>query len=242
MADSIVIQGQPTGSEAPKPETPPAGERPAWLPEKFKNPEDLATAYAELERKQSAPKPEGEAPKPPETPPTTPPAGLDFDALGKEWVESGGKLSEASKKALSDKGIPESAVAGHVEGAKAKANALVQEITSLAGNPANLAAIYEWAKANMTPAEIAAYDATVSTGDTEAVKLAFGGLQAKYIAANGQDPALLGGEGSPTMAGVKPFASKAQVVAAMRDPRYKNDPAYRAEVEARVAKTDMFGA
>ena len=34
--------------------------RPEWLPEKFKNAEELAKAYGELEKKQSTPEPVAE--------------------------------------------------------------------------------------------------------------------------------------------------------------------------------------
>ena len=37
----------------------------------------------------------------------------------------------------------------------------------------------------------------------------------------------------------KPYASREAQQAAMRDSRYKNDPAYRQEVEARIAVTDF---
>ncbi len=37
-------------------ETPIESERPEWLPEKFESAEDMAQAYAELEKKQSEPK------------------------------------------------------------------------------------------------------------------------------------------------------------------------------------------
>ena len=51
-------RGQSIQSESEKVEetqTPIESERPEWLPEKFESAEDMAQAYAELEKKQSEP-------------------------------------------------------------------------------------------------------------------------------------------------------------------------------------------
>ena len=48
MAETTIrVEGNVTGSEAPVPEV--AEDRPEWLPEKFKSPEELSKAYGELE-------------------------------------------------------------------------------------------------------------------------------------------------------------------------------------------------
>ena len=96
----------------------------------------------------------------------------------------------------------------------------------------------EWAKANMTPAEIAAYNAAVSSGNADQAKLAALGLSAKFSKAVGSDPQrLLGGQkaGSDDV-----FESTAQVTEAMRDPRYAKDPAYRAKVQAKLSRSNIF--
>jgi len=89
-------------------------ERPEWLPEKFKSPEDMAKAYGELEksftksRQEDAPK-EAEAEEQPaeekETLEIKPQeeqakevvenAGIDYDALATEYAENNG-LTEAN--------------------------------------------------------------------------------------------------------------------------------------------------
>ena len=47
---TVEMEGSITGAEAPSDVEPQQGERPEWLPEKFKNPEDMANAYSELEK------------------------------------------------------------------------------------------------------------------------------------------------------------------------------------------------
>ena len=59
MVDKIEISEGQTGAEAPKEDAKPVlkeepkGERPEWLPGKFKSPEEMAKAYGELEVKLS---------------------------------------------------------------------------------------------------------------------------------------------------------------------------------------------
>ena len=55
----------------------------------------------------------------------------------------------------------------------------------------------------------------------------------------GQGPSLYQGSTSGD-GGIKPFGSTAQVTEAMRDPRYATDPAYREQVEKRMAVSSIF--
>ena len=51
MSETITITEAETGPEAPQEEAQDnQSERPEWLPEKFKTPEDLAKSYSELEK------------------------------------------------------------------------------------------------------------------------------------------------------------------------------------------------
>ena len=63
--------------------------------------------------------------------------------------------------------------------------------------------------------------------------MAVKGLYAQFLAAGGKPPQLMQGGTSGT--GVKPYSSTAQITEAMKDARYKNDPAFRASVEQRLS-------
>jgi hypothetical protein len=63
-------------------------------------------------------------------------------------------------------------------------------------------------------------------------------LFSQFTAAGGKTPQVV--MGATQGASVKPFNSAAQVTEAMKDPRYKNDPAYRQNVEQRLAVTSIF--
>jgi hypothetical protein len=69
-------------------------------------------------------------------------------------------------------------------------------------------------------------------------------LQFDYLMSNGMEPRLLSGQ--PASEASKGFASEAQVVAAMSDPRYMqgadHDPAYVEEVARRLAISNVFAA
>lgn len=233
--------------------TPPEGtegtpqeDRPQWLPEKFKSPEDMAKAYSELEAKLGAPKAPVEAPKA-ETPPPAEatiadaekalaPAGLNLQEFNAEFAQKG-ELSPESYDKLLKAGYDKAIVDQFIEGQKARATQFEGAIMTEVGGSDRYTEMVTWAKANLSPAEIDAYNSAVSTGNPESAKLAALGLNAKFTQAVGSEPKLIGGQKASTSEG---FESTAQVTEAMRDPRYKNDPAYRNKVQAKLAASSVF--
>lgn len=63
------------------------------------------------------------------------------------------------------------------------------------------------------------------------------GLNAQYRSAIGSEPNLIGG-GKAAAADV--FESTSQVTEAMSDKRYRSDPAYRARVQAKLLRSNVF--
>ncbi|MFB2563644.1 hypothetical protein [Rhizobium sp. IMFF44] len=214
-------------------------ERPSWLPQKFEKPEDLAASYAELERKLSGG--QQETPKSDvnveEARDTVNALGLDFDALGTEFADTG-SLSDASYKALADKGLGREIVDAYIEGQQAKADLLRAEVLLSVGGEQTYADMSAWAAANLTNAELDAYNNQVESGNLTAAKMAVQGLKARFEAENGAEPRLLNGDTGGNS--VEVFRSTAELTAAMRDPRYKKDAAYRADVERKLSKSSLF--
>lgn len=243
--DALAATFQPPGAA---PAAAPA--RPEHIPEKFWDAstgtarvDEMAKAYAELEKVRAGTTP----PAPPAAQPTDPakapdgaPAGVDYAALTTEFTEKGA-LSEASYKLLADKGIPKEVVDSYIESQKVAAQATTQAAVSeahgLAGSAEAYSAMLDWAATNLSAAEQAAFDKAV-VGDPANRKQAIVALKAQYQAARGSAPNLLSGEGASS--GVGAFQSRAEVTAAMRDPRYKADPAYRADVERRIGAMAVF--
>lgn len=246
---TVVPAGTPT------PETP---QRPAWLPEKFESGEALAKSYAELEKAFHA-KGGTKPAEPPATPPATPPApvagiptitpeapkepaaapaGIDMAAIGAEFTTNGG-LSPETYEALAAKGMDKATVDTFIAGQQAIATRLRADIASVAGGEEQLNAVLAWANQNLSPEAVAAYNAAAATKDVGLVKLALTGIVSQFNAANPKEPTFVkgGSNAPPTADGALPWSSNAEMIAAINDPRYAKDPAYRKMVEARHAAT-----
>jgi len=252
MVDSIQLTAEETGPEAPTtPEQPP--ERPEWLPEKFKTPEDMAKAYGELEGKLGGGQ-DDKGEKGEEGPPgdlkITPSdnaaaeqaedmlskAGLNMQDYAEEFATNG-QLSEETYSKLDEAGFPREIVDQYVAGQQAVAEQMSSSIFQTVGGQEAYQGMAEWAGKNFTQAEAEAYNTAMDSGNMETIKLAVQGLQARYVAANGQDPNLVRGGSAPS--GAKPFASNAELGRAMDDPRYSTDKAYREGIHARLAVSNL---
>ena len=225
----------PAGEAAP---STPAGDRPAWLPAGFETPEAFAAAYTELAGKQ-APAAEAPATAPAlaEVESKVADAGLDMSEFTTEF-DKDGKLSDASYAKLAKGGLDKGFVDSFIAGQQALQQQFVSSVHETVGGTEAFAKVQNWARANLTPGEAAAFNSVMEKGDLETSKLAVRGLQARFEAANGSEPSLIGGASSaPAAPG---FESTAQVTAAMRDPRYRSDPAYRNSVIAKLGQSNVF--
>ena len=113
----------------------------------------------------------------------------------------------------------------------------VNTVQNAAGGEANYNRVVSWAAENLTDAAIDAFDSVVDSGNTMAIQIAFAGLQAEYNEANGYEGRMLQGK-APNRSG-NAYRSQAELVAAMGDPRYDTDPAYRADVVAKLEQSDI---
>ena len=115
--------------------------------------------------------------------------------------------------------------------------AQVNSVMNSAGGESNYNKVIEWASINLGDRQIDAFDSVVDSGNPAAIGIAFQGLQSAYNEANGYEGRMLQGR-APSSAG-EVFRSQAELVAAMGDPRYDNDPAYRADVVAKLNNSDL---
>jgi len=223
-------------------------DRPTWLPEKFQSPEELAKAYAELEKKlggQTPPKTEAPKPQTLQVDAQTEAAqtavadaGLDWSAL-EDKVVTNGALEEGDYAALEKAGIPKVMVDNYIEGIKAQSEKITNEVLGSIGGRENFDAMASWMTQNLTPAEIESFNKVMGSRDLHSMKLAMSGMYQKYTAVAGETPKLLKPAGNNAPSG-SVFRSTAELVEAMKDPRYNKDPAYRADVEARLARSEIF--
>ena len=210
---------------------------------KFKSPQDLAKAYAELQRKmgqQSAAEPQ---PEPVAEPEAAEAPGYSADqaseVYGKEAVEllagkgvnlaelmwnadQGADISEHYDTLAETFKVPRQVVENYVSKAQSAPSAGeaglsesdATELLQSVGGQENFDQLSGWAKSNLPAEELASYNAVVDSGNKEAISWALKAMQARQAAPDAVvEPQLYGG-GSPTDTVVK-FESQQQVLDAM---------------------------
>ena len=218
-------------------------ERPEWLPEKFKSPEDMAQAYSELEKKM------GQGTNEEQTAETTEDnegdvqddkpddnENADYNDVvvdaSKEFFENDGQLSEETYEKLAKAGLPKELVDSYAAGQQALLQSEEGEIKSVANGQFD--AMAEWANDNLQQEEIDAFDDIVTTGTKEQAKFAVKSLYDRYTQANGSSPRLV--QGAVTGGSTMPFKSMQELARAQSDPRYKSgDKAYHEEIDRRLS-------
>jgi len=108
-----------------------------------------------------------------------------------------------------------------------------QEIVKSVGGDKAYAETLAWAAENLSPEEVAAYDNVVNSGNKDAVFFAVQALNQRYRDAVGFEGKPVSGKAVKNT--VKGFRSQAELARAISDPRYRNDPAYRIDIEERLA-------
>ena len=116
----------------------------------------------------------------------------------------------------------------------------IQDIQNFVGGEAEYANLIGWASENISQQYIDAFDEVVDTANAPAIQMMVAGLMATYNENNGYEGRMLSGRAAQDVGSVVPFRSQAEVVAAMSDPRYDNDPAYRADIMQRLEISNTF--
>ena len=219
--------------------------KPEGIPDKFYDAETgkvdydaMAKSYTELEKKQSG-KPEVDPPvKEPKTADeAVEKAGLDMGALTAEYDANEG-LTDDSYAALEAVGIPKATVDQYIQGQKALVAQAQTEAYSLTDGKEGYEAMSQWAKANLSAEELTNYNTQVNSPNSKVRSMAIRGLHAQFSADSGEGKPLVHGNNSATADG-SGYKSRAQMIEAMQDSKYQSDPAYRAEVEAKVARSSF---
>ena len=95
----------------------------------------------------------------------------------------------------------------------------------------------QWASQNLSEQEIGLYDAAMDKGDPLTMFFAAQALFARYQDGVGYDGELLTGSAPQTTS--QGFRSQAELIAAMSDPRYDKDPAYRQDIADKLAVSNI---
>jgi hypothetical protein len=113
----------------------------------------------------------------------------------------------------------------------------VEALQNVVGGSEQYGEIIDWAKDNLSEQEISMYDHVMESNDPIAIFFAIRALGNSYDNAVGVDGELLTGTASSTPQNV--FRSQAEVIEAMSDPRYDNDPAYRQDVFEKLERSPV---
>ena len=166
-------------------------------------------------------------------------AGVSLDTYQQEFNTTGDVSAESRDKLAKDlEGVlgPQARdiIDQYIDGRK---NAFINDskaIKAVAGGDEEYSTLVNWASGNLSKEEITAYNRAVNSGDRAAAMFAVEGLRARFEKVHGREPALLKGSFTPPGSGLPKFKSTAEMTAAMKDPRYKTDEAYRNEVMSRL--------
>ena len=209
---------------------------------KYKSAEELERGYLELQKRLSGNKEEVE--EAPEAEPTEEAEEQDdtevdlYDSIMEsyrtgEWdpelvnkVESMSPVDVANM--FLEKGTPQTIQATPQD---------VEQIQASIGGTEEYQSMIQWASENLSEQEIGMYDTVMDRGDPLAMFFAVQALNARYQDSVGYDGEMLTGSAPRNTS--DSFRSQAELVAAMSDPRYDRDPAYRADVADKLERSNI---
>ena len=165
-----------------------------------------------------------------------------------EYFENGGQLSEETLNLFSEmssrdlveaymemqQSLPEQ------QGQQEVADLSQQEVNQIqnsVGGESKYRDLVQWASDNLPAEYIDAFDSVVESGQVQAIQLAVAGLRSEYENQVGYEGRMFSGKAAS--ANVDVFRSQAEVVRAMADSRYENDPAYRQDVFDKLDRSDI---
>jgi len=234
-----------------------AEEQEKLLAGKYKDAEDLEAAYIELQKKLGGdkPEPEEDTQDPPEAKEEVDEEDPWKDDVGAQAIfqaanefENKGELSEDTRESLYkmdskdlvdayyrvQDSLPESEPDA-VESTPLS-DADIDSIQSAVGGPDAYKNMTSWAQENFSPEEVQAYDKALEGGDLNNINFALQALYYRYTDAVGSEGEMIQGKASTAVDG---FRSQQEVVRAMADERYDNDPAYRKDVYDKLERSNI---
>ena len=115
-------------------------------------------------------------------------------------------------------------------------DAEMNSIYNSAGGEAEYGRLTAWAAENLPETHLDAFNKVIDNGEALAIQMAVAGLRSEYENQEGYEGRMLTGKQART---TDAFRSQAEVVAAMSDPRYDRDEAYRQDVYDKLEKSNV---
>ena len=228
-------------------------EQEGLLAGKYKSAAELEKAYKELESKlgqqeESTEKAEPEPESKPEPTDLSENASI-ITAASDEYYANDGKLSPETLQKFQGMSSQD-LVNAYLEVTKSPnwqaqppeqvqdvTESQINEVKNFAGGEKEYQNMVQWAGQNLDAQSIKAFDEIIASGSLETIKFAVSGLKSQYLNAVGYEGKMVQGKAAPDRGDV--FRSQAELVAAMNDRRYDNDPAYRQDVIEKLDRSDL---
>ena len=234
-----------------------AQEQQALLAGKYENAEQLEQAYLELQRKlgnreageeeEEVEEAEVDTNEEPEEEYEVTPAVALIQEASMEYYQNEGQLSAETLEKFSELSSRDLVQAymeiqaqnpqQEVEAAPDLSDRDINVIQNSVGGENAYQQLVTWAGDNLPSEFIQAFDKVVESGSIQAIQLAVAGLQREYENNVGYEGRLFSGKAAASPADV--YRSQAEVVRAMSDSRYDNDPAYRQDVYDKLERSNI---
>ena len=207
---------------------------------KYKNAEELESAYLELQKKLGA---DGEEPE--EQVEDQESEETDSDLFDRLWEgELNDEFSDEILEELSN-ADPTDLAQMHLDYRRQmEANTpepmteeTATQLKDMVGGEGEYTNLLGWAKDNFTEQEIEMYDSIMESGNTQAAFFAVQALALRYQDSIGTEGELIQGRAATDSA--NGFRSQAELVNAMNDPRYERDAAYRNDIMRKLELSDI---
>ena len=212
---------------------------------KYQSAEELERGYLELQKRLSSQSnddtPTEQATEEPEEQGQTDEVDADlFDTIMEsyrtgEWDES--IVDTVSKMDPIDVANMFLEKQGEVQQGELATQEDIDQIQESVGGMESYRNMIQWAGQNLSENEIAMYDAAMDKGDPLTMFFAAQALNARYQDAIGYDGEMLTGSAPRNTRDA--FRSQAELVAAMSDPRYDKDPAYRQDIAEKLERSNL---
>lgn len=199
---------------------------------KYKNTEELEAAYLELQKKL------GEKEDVQAEPEETPEESWLDEAYAS--IRESGELSERLTQQISDMNGMDvfKAMQETIQQPTSRdlSESEVNSVYNSVGGQEQYSNMINWAQQNLSENEVGAFDSIIESGNMDQINLAIQGLNSRYTDAVGQDGTLL--QGKPASA-QSTYRSQQELIQAMNDPRYDDDPAYRQDVLDKLDRSNL---
>jgi hypothetical protein len=207
---------------------------------KYKDAQELESAYLELQKKlgeSSDEEPAADEAEEEEEVETSP--AVDMITAASQEFARDGELTQETRDALAELDSSElldAYMSMQQPPAPDLTDADVSALKASVGGEDAYEEITGWAANSLPDADLEAFNNTVENGSLAQIQLMMAGLQARYQAENGYEGRQL--QGKPPSNTGDVFRSQAELVEAINDPRYDRDPAYRNDVLMKLERSD----